>query len=199
MPDQAVTEGKAARTRRALQRATLDVVAETGEFTGEAVAERCGVSTPTFYAQFATKDHAIAAALELCFEDFARRIAAVESIERLLDDGLEETIRQIVATTVEVKGDYRSLLRLARSRVQASPLLRERSREAEASAYAATLRFVELAQAARLVRDGDPVALTATVRAVLDGLDSWIIRTHPGVADEEIPRLICRYLLPERS
>jgi len=193
------SEGKAARTRRALQQATLDVIRESGEFTGEAVAERVGVSTPTFYAHFATKDNALAAALELCFDDFSQRVAEAQTVEVLLDHGLEETLRRIVAITVEVNGDYRALLRLARGRVQSSVLLREISRDAETSAFDSTRRFVELGQSARLIRAGDPEALTATIRTVLDGLDSWTVRAFPAVPDTEIPRLLTTYLTPERS
>ena len=44
--------GKRARTRRALLACTLAVIAESGEFTGEVVAARAGVSTATFYSHF---------------------------------------------------------------------------------------------------------------------------------------------------
>ncbi|GAA2448063.1 hypothetical protein GCM10010191_76810 [Actinomadura vinacea] len=188
--------GKAARTRRLLQRCTLDVIAETGEFTGEVVAERAGVSTATFYAHFATKDHAIEACLAVCFEEYEERMRRVESIEHLLDAGLEATLAAIVTTITRLNEEYRALLRLARARIQASHLLRDQSRSEEHRAFAATLRFVQLGQAAGRIRAGDPEVLTATMRTVVEGLDSWTIRAHPGVAEREVPELLSRYLSP---
>lgn len=189
-------EGKAARTRRRLQLCTLEVINETGGFTGELVAERAGVSTPTFYAHFATKDHAIEACLALCFERYDERMAKVQSVELLLDVGLQETLTRIVATMVAVNDEYVSLLRLARSRIQSSRLLRDQSRRQERAAFAATERFLTLAQAAGRVRADDATTLTATVRTVIQGLDTWIVRSHPTVAARELPLLLTRYLEP---
>lgn len=191
-----IREGKAARTRRRLQQVTLEAIASSGEFTGEAVAERAGVSTATFYAHFATKDHAIAACLELCFEDFDARMSEVQSVEALLSDGLPRTVHAIVTTMIDVNRRYRSLLRLARSRVQASTLLRDLSRRQERSAFAATEHFVRLGQAAGRIRSGDPEALTAAVRTVVESLDTWIVRAHPDVATE-ISAMLTHYLAPE--
>ncbi|MER5753746.1 TetR/AcrR family transcriptional regulator [Streptomyces sp. NPDC002088] len=191
--------GKAARTRRLLQCCTLDVIAETGEFTGEVVADRAGVSIGTFYSHFATKDHAIEACLAVCFEEYEKQTKQVESIEHLLDAGLEATLAAIVATITRLNGEYRGLLRLARARIQASHLLREQSRTEERRAFAATLRLIQLGQAAGRIRAGEPEVLTATVRTVLDGLDTWTIRAHPEVASREIPELLTRYLSPSAS
>lgn len=190
-------EGKAARTRRLLQLRTLEVIAETGEFTGEVVAERAGVSTATFYSHFATKDHAIEACLAMCFEDYEARMEHVESIELLLDIGLQATLGKIVTTIAEINGEYRALLRLARGRIQSSHLLREQSRTEERRAFVATERLISLGQSAGRIRQGDTQLLAATVRTILDGLDVWTIRAHPEVASTEIPDLLTRYLTPE--
>ncbi|WP_139980328.1 TetR/AcrR family transcriptional regulator [Nocardioides litoris] len=188
--------GKAVRTRQALVAATLEVVAETGEFTGEQVAARTGVSTATFYAHFETKDHAVHACLQRAFEDYRLRMQEVESIERLLDVGLRETMTAIVRTITAINDEYRSLLRLARARVRASPLLREQSRVEERRAFAASLRLVVLGQAAGMIRRADPEVLTATVRTLVEGLDAWTVRSHPAVAETEIPELLTTYLSP---
>jgi AcrR family transcriptional regulator len=189
-------DGKGARTRRALIQHLLAVIAESGEFTADVVAERAGVSPAAFYAHFATKDRALAACLDASFADYTERMARVETIEHLLDHGLEETLRQMVATLLSVNADYLSLLRLARSRVQSSAELREQSRTGERAAFAATARLLELGQAAGRVRAGDVDVMTATVRTVLQGLDSWLVRSHPAVAADEVPRLLAAYLAP---
>jgi AcrR family transcriptional regulator len=189
-------DGKGARTRRALIQHLLAVIGESGEFTADLVAERAGVSPAAFYAHFATKDRALAACLDASFTDYAERMAKVETIEHLLDHGLEETLRQMVATLLTVNADYLSLLRLARSRVQSSEELREQSRTGERAAFAATARLLQLGQAAGRVRPGDLDVMTATVRTVLQGLDSWLVRSHPAVAADEVPRLLAAYLAP---
>ncbi len=189
--------GKAARTRAALLQGTLDVIAETGEFTGELVADRVGVSTATFYSHFATKDHAIHACLERTFAEYEQRMRLVESIELLLDAGLHEVLTRIVTTITAINDDYRALLRMARSRIQVSRLLRDQSRAEERRAFAATRRFIELGQAAGRIRRADPELLTATVRTIVEGLDAWTIRSHPQVARSEIPDVLARYLSPE--
>jgi len=190
-------EGKRARTRRLLQQCTLEVIAETGEFTGELVTERAGVSTATFYSHFATKDHAIEACLAACFEEYEAKMQRAESIELLLEAGLHATLHEIVTTITAINDDYRALLRLARGRIQASQLLREQSRAEERRAFAATERFIALGQSAGRIRAGDTEVLTATVHTVIEGLDTWTIRTHPEVASNEIPELLTRYLSPE--
>lgn len=197
-PDPAVRQrtGKATRTRHGLVGRTLEVVAETGEFTGEQVAARAGVSTATFYAHFATKDHAVHACLQRAFDDYQQRMQQVESIERLLDVGLRETVTGIVRTIADINDEYRSLLRLARARVRASQLLREQSRVEERRAFAASLRFVRLGQSAGMIRRSDPEILTATMRTLVEGLDAWTVRSHPAVAETEIPDLLTRYLAP---
>lgn len=189
-------EGKAARTRRLLQECTSAVIAATGEFTGELVAERAGVSTATFYSHFATKDHAIAACLDVCFSEYAVRMREAESVEFLLEVGLRECLSRIVTTITGINDEYRTLLRLARGRIQVSHLLREQSREEERRAFAATLRFLTLGQAAGRVRDYDAEALTLTMRTVVEGLDNWTIRAQPDTAPNEIVDLLTRYLSP---
>lgn len=188
--------GKAARTRHRLRGCTLDVIAETGEFTGEVVAERAGVSTATFFSHFATKDHAIAACLQQCFDEYDTRMQHVESVERLLDVGLEQMLADVVQTIIDINEKYRNLLRLARGRIQVSRLLRDISREEERRAFAATQRFLELGQAAGRIKPGDTRALTATVRTVLDGLDTWTVRADRDIARREIAQLLARYLAP---
>jgi hypothetical protein len=121
----------------------------------------------------------------------------VEDIELLLREGLRETLRQVVAATIDVNDEYRNLLRLARGRVQASALLRDVSRTAERDAFTATRRFLTLGQAAGRVREADVDGLTAGVREVLDGLDSWLHRAMPGALHEQVPDLLTRYLTPE--
>jgi AcrR family transcriptional regulator len=192
----AVGESKGARTRRALIQHLLDVIAESGEFTADVVAERAGLSTAAFYAHFATKDRALAACLDASFSDYAERMARVETIEHLLDHGLEETLRAMVTTLLAVNAEYLNLLRLARSRVQSSEELRDQSRRGERSAFASTARLLQLAQAAGRVRAGDVEVMTATVRTVLQGLDSWMVRSHPAVAADEVPRLLTTFLAP---
>lgn len=189
--------GKALRTRQSLLEATLAVIAETGEFTGELVAERAGVSTATFYSHFGTKDHAIQACLAQAFELYEERMREVESVERLLDAGLRETMTAIVATITTLNDDYRSVMRLARGRIQASRLLREQSRDEQQRAFAATRRFIELGQASGRIRRDDPELLTATVRTIVEGLDAWTVRSHPDVAATQVPDVLTRYLTPD--
>lgn len=189
--------GKAARTRQALVTRTLEAIAATGEFTGDQVADRAGVSTATFYAHFSTKDHAIHACLDEAFEAYEVRMGRVESIELLLDVGLRQTLSEIVRTIGEINDEFRPLLRLARGRILASKLLREQSRAEEHRAFTATLRFIELGQAARMIRRDDPEVLTATMRTIVEGLDAWTVRSHPVVIESEIPDVLTRYLTPD--
>ena len=172
------------------------MIAETGEFTGSSSPSELGVDRDVLL-HFATKDHAIAACLAVCFEEYEQRMAEVESIERLLDAGLRQTLADIVTAISAINDAYRALLRLARARIQASHLLREVSREEEHRAFAAAQRFVRLGQSAGQIRQGDPESLTATMRTVVEGLDAWTIRAHPAVATREIPDLLSRYLSPE--
>lgn len=189
--------GKAARTRQLLVTCTLQAIAEGGEFTGEQVADIAGVSTATFYAHFATKDHALHACLERAFQAYEEGMSEVETIELLLDRGLRQTLTAVVRTVAAVNDEYRSVLRLSRGRIQASKLLRDLSRMQQRRAFEATKRFISLGQASQRIRKGDPELLTATVRTIIDGLDAWTIRAYPAAGETEIPDVLYRYLRAE--
>src|SRR5260370_22567919 len=93
---------KAQRTRRRLIEATRAVLAETGGFNAELVAERAGVAPATFYVYFPSKDEALAAALDAALGELVAGTLTQFSIERILDEGLRPAVEGAVEAALAV-------------------------------------------------------------------------------------------------
>jgi AcrR family transcriptional regulator len=188
------------RTRAALVRSTHAYLARTSELQPEEVAKEAGVSTATFYAHFASKDEAIAAALDVALGEVSRQGRAPLTIEHLLDHGLEETVRAAVTAGIEAFREHHRVFRLALSRLPHARSIREVYRHHEREMADELRRFLQLSMAAHQVRVGDLDAMTATLLVFLQGLNNPLLRGRddPAVLDE-LTRQVTGWLTPEAT
>jgi AcrR family transcriptional regulator len=166
---------KAQRTHRALTRATHAVIAETGGFNADLVAERAGVAPATFYAYFPSKDEALAAAIDDVLTELIERTLEACSIEQLLDAGLRATIESAVDAVLDVFTSSALVMRLALARVPESRTIRHVYRDHQQEVTAGLRRFVELGIAAGRIADLDVATATATLLVVLQGLNNPLL------------------------
>lgn len=163
---------KAQRTHRALTSATRAVIAETGAFNADLVAESAGVAPATFYAYFPSKDDALAAALDEVLTELNDRTLAEVSIEHLLDAGLRPTVERAVAAALDVFTSSALVMRLALARLPESRPIRHVYRDHQREATAALERFVGLGIAAGRIADVDVATATETVLVMMQGLNN---------------------------
>lgn len=190
--------GKARRTYDTLVSATRDVIADTGVFTADAVAERAGMSQATFYTYFSSKDDALAAVLELALADLDASAAERLSIEAILDTDLRTALRATAVTLVERFRADELVYRAALGRLPHSRPIRDAYRRGQAAGLAILRRFVELAQAADRVRNGDPDAMAGALLVALQGLNNPNLLHRPtdDVLDE-LTRGLVAMLAPD--
>jgi AcrR family transcriptional regulator len=186
------------RTRASLVESTHSYLARTSELSPEEVAKEAGVSTATFYAYFASKDEAIAAALDVALGEVSRRGRTPLTIEHLLDHGLEATVRAAVGDGIDAFREHHRVFRLALSRLPHARSIREVYRRHEREMTAGLRRFLELSMAADHVRRGDLDAMTSVLLITLQGLNNPLLR---GSDDEsvldELTRQVTGWLSPE--
>lgn len=184
--------GKARRTYDALVQATRSVIASTGTFSAETVAEHAGMSQATFYSYFPSKDEALAAALNLVLTDLDEAGAEALSIERLLDTDLRTVLREGVMAVLGVFRDNALVFRLALGRLPESKTIRDAYRRREKDGHAILRRFIELGQKAGAIRDADADVLTTTLLVTLQGLNNPILLQRRGndAAVEEIVSML---------
>ena len=191
--------GKLARTRHKLVWAVYNEIAETGEFNARRVALRAGTSTPTFYNHFPTKDDALAAAYEQMMVgvvDLARRKC---QIERLLDEGLEPLVADWVLMSGAFFRENVRLGRLAQAAMDRSKAMRDLFRRHEAEVIEIYRRFIELGQAASVIRRGNPASMASVLTITVQSWHHQLVQNlQPG--DElhrELAGMIVRMLQPQ--
>ena len=185
------------RTRSSLVNAAHDRIAATGDLSPEQVARDAGVATATFYAHFASKDEAIAAALDIALTDVNGRGTNVLTIEHLLDHGLAATIQAALTGGVAGFREQHRVFRLALSRLPHDRSIRDVYRRHEHEAQRLLRRFMELAMAADQIRRGDLEAMTAVLLVTLQGLNNPLLRRPEGEQlIDELTRQVTGWLRP---
>lgn len=193
--------GKARRTFESLVTATRQLVNETGGFAPEAAAARAGVRAATFYSYFASRDEALAAALDQVLAELDDRVCAWLAIESLLDEGLHAVIQRAAETAVACFSADVLVYRLALARLPESAAIREVYRRRQAQGFLLIRRFVELGMAAGRIEAADPDVLATALLVGLQGLNNPLLlgpRRSPAVVDRLIAMLVA-LLQPVRA
>jgi AcrR family transcriptional regulator len=198
---QQVPSGKLERTRQRLVHSIREEIAASGNFTGEQVAARAGTSVATFYNHFDSRETALIAAYESLMQDLVALVREHCRIERLLDRGLHGFLATWLTHATAFFGANSALFRLAQGATTTSRGMRDVFRRNELLVLEHYDRFIELGQAASLIRAGDRRSM-AEVLLVLS--ESW---NHPrmrGVEPgcplhREWTRSLVRILAPEDS
>lgn len=191
---------KAQRTHRALTTATRAVIAKTGGFNADQVADSAGVAPATFYAYFPSKDEALASALDDVLTELNERTLAACSIERLLDAGLRATVESAVDAALDVFTSSALVLRLALARLPESRTIRHVYRDHQREATTALHRFVELGIAAGRIADLDVFTATDALLVVMQGLNNPLLlggRRDDRVAGHFVDMIV--HLLDRRA
>ena len=173
--DKGAPVSRSERTRRILVDATVDRLRSDGAFTAEQVAADAGVSVATIYNRFPEgRDGLLGAAFDRAL-DRVVAAGAVLTVERLLDDGLEATLRAMVDGLVAVFADEVLVMRAGLARLPESRVLRESYRRHEADARSRNHRFVQLGQAAGRIVDGDTDELADVLVVLGQGLNNPVL------------------------
>ncbi len=187
------------RNRQKLVAGIRADIAATGNFTADGVAERAGTSPATFYNHFATKDDALVAAYDALMRELADSVAQHCRIERLLDRGLDDFSQDWLLDSAAFFADNAALFRLAQAAIERSRELRDLFRHYEDSIIDTYRRFIELGQAAQLVRSGDALAMAQMLAVISEGWYHPLIqKLEPGSPlHQEMAGSIARALRPE--
>ncbi len=173
--------GKIERTRQSLVRAIREEIADSGNFTADSVAARAGTSPATFYNHFASKDDALVAAYAALMADLSETVSRHCRIERLLDQGMEKFAASWLLSCAGFFARNAALFRLAQAALERSRELRELFRESEESIIEVYRRFIELGQAANVIRAGDSLAMAQVLAVVSEGWYHPLIqKLEPG-------------------
>jgi AcrR family transcriptional regulator len=166
------TGGKARRTYESLVEASWAEIAATGSFSAERVAARAGASPATFYAYFASKDDALAAAFARVLDRMVEVVERGLQIERLLERGLGALCREFVGSAAAFFTEQSLVFRCALARLPENRALRSVYREHETAVFLRYRRFLELGQAAGKLRQGDPETLARAMLVVTEGINN---------------------------
>ena len=180
---------RAQETYRTLVRWTRRVISETGGFSGELVAERSGMSPATFYTYFASKDAALAAALDEVLGELVDGTLRELRIERLLEDGLRRVVERAVAAAVGVFRESAIVMRLALARLPESPAIRHVYRDHQARAVEELRRFVRLGVSASRLSAESIEATTSALLVTLQGLNNPML-LRGGRPDPAVKRMV---------
>ena len=164
--------GRAERTRRALAAAALARLRADGSFTTEEVATDAGVSLATVYNRFPEgRDGLMAEAFEAVL-DRVVEVTRLLEVERLLENGLEQVVADLVEGLVVVFEEETLVMRAALARLPESQSLRHAYRDHEAQALVSITRFIRLGQAAGRIARGDPDEMAVAVLVLGQGLNN---------------------------
>ncbi len=164
--------GRAERTRRALAAAALARLRADGSFTTEEVATDAGVSLATVHNRFPEgRDGLMAEAFEAVLDRVVEATRLLE-VERLLENGLEQVVADLVEGLVVVFEEETLVMRAALARLPESQSLRHAYRDHEAQALVSITRFIRLGQAAGRIAGGDPDEMAVAVLVLGQGLNN---------------------------
>jgi AcrR family transcriptional regulator len=176
-----VVVGKLERTRQKLVNAIREEIDVSGDFTAERVARRAGTSPATFYNHFASKDDALFAAYDALMIDLTATVVQCCRIESLLDAGLRRFASHWLVTTAAFFAGNAALFRLAQAAIERSREMRDLFRHHEEQVIQVFRRFIELGQAAQVIRSGDSLAMAQVLAVVSEGwYHPLILRIQPG-------------------
>jgi AcrR family transcriptional regulator len=190
---------KTKATFESLLVATRESIRRAGGLSPEAVAEAAGVSAATLYAYFGSKDALLAAAFDVALADINQATAAILSVERLLEEGLETTAHSVVRTVAKRFSHDARLVRLAIARLPEAPEIQQVYRRRQDEALQIVSRFIRLGGVAGQIRTGDEAVLARTVLVILQGLQNPLaLQPGAGPVVEEIGEMVYRLLVPSR-
>lgn len=188
---------KTRATHAGLISATREVVRRTGTVAPEQVAEAAGVSSATLYSYFGSKDLLLAAAFDAALDDINQSTASILSVERLLENGWDNTARALVRSVVRRFTHDARLVRLAVARLPDSPEVRQIYRKRQEEAQATIQRFIRLGGTAAKLRSGEDDVLAKTMLVLLQGLQNpLILQPGAGPVVDEIAGSVFRLLAP---
>lgn len=169
-----------------------------GSFNAELVAARAGCSTATFYSHFATKDDALAGAFDLVLEDLVHHTRELFSQHRLAEDGLEDSIDQLVDRQAAFFRRESLVFRAALARLPERRDLRNSYRRAEAANLAHLVGVIEAGQQQRLIRAALPELLAETVLVLAQGINNpRLLQPKATALRAEVASAILSVLRPE--
>jgi AcrR family transcriptional regulator len=180
---------KARETYETLVRATRESLAKSGSFSADDVAARANMATATFYAYFSSKDDALAAAFDQVLEENNAGVAEALAIERLLDEGLNTTVRNALVAAIDGFRDNALLFRAALARLSASKTIRDVYRAREREGVEIIKRFLDLATSAGRIQAVDRDALATSLVVVLQGLNNPLL-LHRTDDDPVVDQLV---------
>lgn len=197
-PISAPPVGKLERTRQRLVRAIREEVNATGNFSAETVAARAGISTATFYNHFSTRDAALLVSSETVLGELMEIVRDQCCIEKLLDQGLYDFAYGWVERAIPIFRNDACLLRLLGAATGGCAEMKALARRHQDGLLGIYTRFIELGQAASVIRQGDN---TAIAQVLLVTAESWnhplMQQLEPGSAfHHEMTETLARILAP---
>lgn len=174
-------------TREALLVAMEHEIAGAGfdGATSTSVAARAGVSTGTFYGYFTDKHAALAALFAQRLDELISHAASVFTADRLLDHGMDDTMRAAVDVVADHYRTHAPVLRAALARIPADERLRAIYWEGHERSTGLVEQFIRRGTTAGMVRrDQTADVLAHTVLIVMQSL------LHPVVANPEDAALV---------
>lgn len=198
---QAAGAGKSERTRRRLVQSIREEILASGNFSGEQVAARAGTSVATFYNHFNSREDALIAAYELLMQDLVALVRDHCRIERLLDRGLRDFLAAWLESATAFFSANSALFRLAQGATTTSKGVRDVFRRNESQVLEHYDRFIELGQAASLIRAGDRRSMAEVLLVLSESWNHPLMRgVEPGKPlHQEWTQCLVRILAPEDS
>ena len=191
---------KIERTRlRLVEAVRSEIQANGGTFTAETAARRAGSSPATFYNHFPSKGSALTAAYETLMRDLVAFVRGELQIDRALEQGLERFIADWLLAVSAFFAANTHVFRAAQAALPGSKEMRDVFREREAEAFECYHRFVNLGQAARLLRTGDAHAMAQVLMVTSEGWNHRsVLEMEPGSPlHRELTRSVVRMLAEE--
>jgi len=191
--------GKFKRTRAKLVTAIRNEIHESGDFNADLVAKRSGSSPANFYNHFASKDTALIAAYDLMMSDLVALVADQCTIERLLDEGMQPFMAAWMLRTAQFFAENAALFRLTQSAFGRSKTLRDLFRKHEQAVTQCYRRFIELGQAAKQIRGGDPITLAQMLTVFSESWHHSLVQKleADGPLHDELTQVLVRMLSPD--
>jgi AcrR family transcriptional regulator len=191
------TTRKARATYETIISSTREVLRSQGVLSPELIADQAGVSPATFYTYFSSKDAVLAAAFDATLEAMTKELDTALSIEGLLDNGLDATTHMIVRKVIRGFSHDARIFRLAISRLPDSELIRHVYRHHEESILTVVGRFLELGQAAGMIRKGETASMAAAFLVTIQGYQNpLILRPGSGPLIEELTAMVYALVRP---
>ncbi len=185
------------RTRAALVDAVHTQLRSSGSFDADSVAALAGCSAATFYSHFGSKDDALAAVFRLVLDDLVKRSAALLTIERVYEFGLDKTIVDLVEQQAEYFSSETLVFRVALSKIPQHRGLREAYRDAEAADIRRLSQLIAEGQRAGLIRQGPVEVMASAILVLAQGINNpRALRSDASGIRAEIAHALASVLQP---